>query len=139
MSDAFAGVGTVFKRGNGASTEVFAAIAEVNSIDGPNMSRETIDVTSLDSTGGYREFIGSFRDGGEVSLEMNFTRDGYLDMKTDFESSSLVNYQIVLADSGATTFEFAGFVTALGSSVTTDDKVTSPCTIKVSGSVSVSS
>ena len=138
-SNAFAGVGTTFKRGDGASSETFTAIAEINSIDGPSMSRETIDVTSLDSTGGYREFIGSFRDGGTVTLEMNFTRDGFVDLQTDFESATVVNYQIVLSDTGATTLEFAGFVSDLGVSVTTDDKVTASVSIKVSGQVTLSS
>lgn len=138
MSDAFSGVGTSFKRGNGSSgTETFTAIAEVNSISGPNKSRDTIDVTSLDSTGGYREFIGGFRDGGEVSLEMNFTLDTYNTMNDDFESSSSRNYQIVFGDTGATTFEFTGYVTALGSSVPMDDKVTASVTIKVSGQVTI--
>ena len=138
-SNAFAGVGAQFKRGDGASAEVFSAIAEVNSIEGPSMSADTIDVTSLDSTGGYREFITGFRDGGEVTLEMNFTRDGYIDMKTDFEAGTNRNYQIVLPDTGATTFDFAGLVTSLSMSVPTDDKVTASVTIKVDGQVTVSS
>ena len=75
VSNAFSGVGTIFKNGDGSSNEGFAAIAEINSIDGPNKTKSTIDVTSLDSTGGYREFISSFRDAGQVVLNMNFTRD----------------------------------------------------------------
>jgi len=51
-SKAIAGVGTKFKRWNGSA---WVDIAEINSITGPSMSRDTIDVTSLDSTGGYRE------------------------------------------------------------------------------------
>lgn len=138
-SNAFSGVGTKFKRSDMASSPTFSDIAEVNSIDGPNMSRDTIDVTSLDSTGGYREFIGGFRDGGEVTLEMNFTLTGYAQMKADFESSSRVNYQIVLPDSGATTFDFSALVTSLGTAIPMDDKVTSSVTIKISGQVTVSS
>ena len=136
-SAAVAGVGTAFKRGDGASNEQFSAIAEINSITGPNKSRGTIDVTSLDSTGGYREFIGSFRDAGQVDLNMNFTMAGYNDMNDDFESSALVNYQIVLPDTNATTFEFAGFVTAIGMALTTDDKITATVTIKISGQVTM--
>lgn len=138
-SNAFAGVGTLFKRGDGASNEVFSTIAEVNSITGPNKSRDTIDVTSLDSTGGYREFIAGFRDSGEVTLSMNFTRDGFTDMNDDFESSALVNYQIELPDTGATTFDFAGLVTAISDSIPTDDKVTMEVTIKISGQVTLTS
>jgi predicted secreted protein len=94
-SAAISGVGTHFQRATADTSDpTFASIAEVNSISGPSLSRDTIDVTSLDSTSGYREFIGGFRDGGEVSLEMNFTKDGFTDMKTDFESASLWDYRI---------------------------------------------
>ena len=138
-SNAFSGVGTVFKRGDGATPEVFTAIAEVNSISGPNMSRGQIDVTSLDSTGGYREFIAGFRDAGEVTLEMNFTLDSYDDMADDFDSEDSVNYQIILPDTGATQFDFAGLVTALGMAVPMDDKVTASVTIKIDGQVTITS
>jgi len=137
-SNAFSGVGTAFNRGDGSSAEAFVAIAEINSIGGPNLSRDVIDVTSLDSTGGYREFIAGFRDGGEVTLNMNFTLDGYDDLKADFDSDDTVNYQIVLADTGATTFDFAALVTALGVSVPMDDKVTCDVTLKISGAVTPS-
>lgn len=142
MSVAFAGVGVQFKRGDAGTPEVFTAIAEVTGIDGPNMARDTIEVTSLDSTGGYREFIGSFRDGGEVSLEMNFNRAGWDLFKADFESSTLRNYQVDMAgsaDPDETVMDFAALVTALGASITLDDKVTAPVTLKISGQVVVSS
>lgn len=139
MSDAFSGVGAQFKRGDGASNEAFSAIAEVNNIGGPNKSRATIRVTSLDSVGGYEEFIASFRDGGEVQLNMNFTRDGYVDMNDDFETDTLVNYQIVLPDTGETTFDFSAFVTNIDNSVPMDDKVSMDVTLKISGQVVMSS
>lgn len=135
MSEAIAGVGTSFKRSDMATSPTFTAIAEVNSINGPSMSREFYDVTSLDSTGGYREFIGGFRDGGEITLNMNFTAAGYEDMKDDFESDTAVDYQIVLPDAGNTTLQFSGFVTALPLSIPTSDKVTCDVTIKISGQV----
>jgi len=135
MSDAIAGVGTSFKRSDMASSPTFSAVAEVNSIGGPTMSREFYDVTSLDSTGGYREFIAGFRDGGEVTLNMNFTAAGYAAMKTDFENDDAVDYQIVLPDTGATTLQFSGFVTGLPLNIPTADKVTCDVTIKVSGQV----
>lgn len=139
MSNAISGVGTVFKRSNMMSSPTFSAIAEINSIQGPDKSRETIDVTSLDSTGGYREFIAAFRDAGQVQLEMNFTRDGYLDMNDDFEVDTLVDYQIVLPDTGNTTIDFSGLVINLGLAIPLDDKITAPVTIKISGAVSITS
>lgn len=140
-SNAFSGVGTQFKRGSmvDSSGATYTAIAEINSISGPNITRSTIDVTSLDSTNGYREFISGFRDGGEVTLEMNFTRDGYLDMKTDMDSDDAVTYQIVLSDTGATTFEFEAYATNVGMAVPTDDKVTASVSLKIDGEITITS
>jgi len=107
----------------------------VNSITGPSKTRDTIDVTSLDSVGGYREHIPGFRDGGQVQLNMNFTRATYDKMNADYESSALGYYQIVLPDTEHTTFDFAGFVTELPLSISADDKITADVTIKVSGRV----
>lgn len=131
-SEAFAGVGTVFKRAN-------VALAEVNSISGPSKTRDTIDVTSLDSTGGYREFIGGFRDGGEVTLNMNYTQAGYTYLNTDFESNSLQAFSIVLSDSWLTEYDFNAFVSNLTMNVQPDTQVTLEVTLKISGQVTMTS
>ena len=140
MSDAFAGVGTVFARGEGGSSSAqYGAIAEINSIAGPDKSRATIDVTSLDSIGGYREFIASFRDAGSVTLEMNFTIAGYSDMNDDFESDDAVDYRITLPDTGNTQFDFSAYVDNLTMGVPLDDKVTASVTLKITGQVTLTS
>jgi predicted secreted protein len=132
MSNAFAGVGTLFRRYN-TTTTAWENIAEVNSITGPGMTRDTIDVTSLDSTGGYREFITGFRDGGSVELSMNMTRAMWDLMLADFESDVLQNYNIVLSDTESTSIEFEGLVTEMPLTIPTDDKVTMDVSIKISG------
>lgn len=138
-SNAISGIGTKFQRSDMASSPAFTTIAEVNTIGGPNMSRDTIDVTSLDSTGGYDEFIGAIRKGGEVAINANYTLAGYVDMKTDFESDSKVDYQIVLPDTGNTTLSFSALVTALGISESPTDKIPMDVTIKISGQVLLTS
>ena len=138
MSLAISGLGTKFRRWDESD---WVAIAEVGSISGPTMTREFIDVTSLDSTGGYREFIAGFRDGGTISLTMNFTYATYLIMKNDFESDVAQNYEIVLPDKDEdgdylySSFEFEGLVTELPLEIPTDDKVTANVTIKINGFV----
>jgi predicted secreted protein len=132
MSNAFSGIGSKFRRWSGSA---WVAIAEVKSISGPSMTRETIDVTNLDSTGGYREFIPSVRDGGTITLSMNFTYAGYVIMKQDFQSDDIVNYEILLSD--GTSIEFSGYVQDLPLDVKFDDAVTSEVTIKISGMVTI--
>ena len=131
-SAAVSGVGTTFKRWSGTS---YVAIAEVNSITGPSMTRAFLDVTSLDSTGGYREFITGFRDAGTISLKMNFTAATYAAIKEDFQSAVANQYLITLSDTALSTLEFEGLVTELPLSIPTDDKISADCTIKISGEV----
>ena len=138
MSTAVAGKGTLFRRWN-TGTGAWVNIAEINTITGPGMTRDTIDVTSLDSIGGYREFIGGFRDGGTIALAMNFTRAEYEQMKTDFESDVLQSYEIVLPDAENTTLEFVGLVTEAPLTIPPDDKITADITIKISGAVTLNS
>jgi predicted secreted protein len=131
-STAVSGVGTKFQRWNGTT---YVSLAEVNSITGPSMTRAFIDVTSLDSTGGYREFITGFRDAGTISLKMNFTTASYAFIKEDFQKVAANAYKIVLSDPGLSTLEFEGLVTELPLSIPTDDKISADCTIKITGQV----
>jgi len=131
-SNAISGVGTKFRRWN-ASLSKWETVGEINSISGPGMSRETIDVTNLNSEDGWREFITSFRDGGEVTLSMNYTRDTYETMFNDFMSDQRQKYEIILPDDDITTMVFDGLVTNAPWEIPTDDKITSEVTIKVSG------
>jgi len=135
-SSAVAGVGTIFQRWTGSA---WSAISEINSISGPSMSRDTIDVTSLSSSGGYREFISGFRNPGTVTLSMNFTRQTYDLFKTDFESNTARNYRIVFPDTENTILEFIGLVTELPLNITADDKITADVTIQITGPVEMDS
>lgn len=137
MSNAVAGVGTVVRKWDGVSA--WDNIAEVTNISGPGMSREMIDVTSLDSTGGYREFIAGFRDAGTIVLSMNFTRAGLDMFQADFEDDTSKNYEIVLPDDDATSLEFEGLVQEFPLTVPTDSQITMEVTIKITGPVTVNS
>lgn len=130
------GFGTLLKVGDGASpTEAFTAIAEVKSISGPSMSMETIDATHMESPSGYREILPSFRNGGEVSFDLNFlpanaTQVGLL---TSFTNASLKNYQLIFPDSGTTTWGFAAYVTGFSPSAAVDDILAASATLTISG------
>lgn len=132
QSLAISGQGTKFFRES-------EQIGEINNIGGPTKSRETIDVTRLEDDDGYRRFIASLRDAGQVTLNMNFVRANYDVMNADFESDEIVEYAIMLPDEENTTFTFEGLVTELPIGINVGDKVTSDVTIKLSGPVHISS
>lgn len=125
------GYGATFARDSGGG--VFADIAEVVSITPPQMSRDTPDATHLASPDGYREFISGLRDGGEISLELNFVPADATQtlLRTDFDGDAPVDYQITFPDTSNVTA--TAFVTALSPSVPLDDKMALSVTLKVTG------
>ena len=135
-SQGIAGVGTLFRRWDGTN---WVNISEIKNIGGPSKSRTTIDVTSLDATGGYKEFIAGLKDPGGVTLAMIFRRDTFDIMNDDFEDDTLQNYEIFLPDAEYTSFEFEGLVTELPLTIPTDEAITMDVVIKVSGEVTVNS
>jgi len=135
MSEAILGLGASFRRWDGSN---WVHLAEIMNIAGPGKSRDTPEVTTLDSTDGYREFMSGLRDGGTVTFTMIFRRDTYGIIDDDFEDDDLQNYEIYLAqDPEGTSFEFEGLVTELPLTIAPGDPMTVDVTIKLSGSVTV--
>lgn len=133
-SQAISGVGAYLQRWDGSK---WARLPEITSIKGPGKKRDTIEVTSLDSLGGYKEFIGSFREGGSLSLSMMYFRASYDLMNLDFENSAPQSYELVLPDLVKTSLEFLGLVTELPLNVTAKDAISMDVTILITGKVVV--
>jgi hypothetical protein len=141
MSQAFVPIGTQFQLGDKHSAETFVAVAEVNSIAGLGWSRNMVETTTLDTTGGYRTYLPTFRDGDVLTLNMNFTVANWDKFKDIFDSQDdeedSIDCRIVLK-AGATikyTWEFEAFVQKLIlGDVTVDDKQSMTVELKVTGS-----
>ena len=137
MTNAISSVGALLKKHISGST--WASVGEVTNISGPNMSRETIDVTSLASTGGYREFITGLRNPGTLTFTMNFNRTDYETMKTDFESDVAKDYELILPDDEKTSLEFSALVTELPLNLDPGSQITCNVTFQISGPIVVNS
>ncbi|HEY5836174.1 phage tail tube protein [Streptomyces sp.] len=132
------GFGTELRRGDGATPELFTAIADPTGISGPGLSRETLDVTSHDSPDGWMEFVGGLKDGGEVSIDVNYQPSEHDQLVDDFDDTEPRNYQLVFPDPGQTTWSFAGIMTGFEPDAPYDDKLTATITFKVSGKPTIS-
>lgn len=126
--DAF---GTTLQRGNGASPEVFAEIANVTNIGGPGLSRETLDVTAHDSPNGWREHKGGLKDAGEISLDINFDPSEHDTLLADFADDEARNYKLVFPD--GTDWALKAILTGFEASAPHDDKLTASISLKVTG------
>lgn len=133
--DAF---GTQFKRGDGGGPEVFTAVANVTKITPPAIKRETLDVTAHDSPNAWMEFLGGLKDGGEVSIEVNYNPGLHDAMLADLDDDEPRNYQIVFPDALSTTWDFAAILTSYAPDAAPDAKMTAKIGFKVSGEPSFS-
>lgn len=134
------GYGTLFKSGNGASPEVFATLAEVTNITPPAISRDTSDASHEESPGAWREFIAGLKDGGEISLELNFVpgNSASLALMNEFDldgPQATKNRQVVFPDGSY--FAFAAILTAFEPDAPIDDKMTASATYKITGKPSL--
>lgn len=132
--DAF---GTAFQRENTPGGGVFTTIASVLSIGGPEREREAYDVTAHDSPDQYREFIPGLKDGGQVTLELNYDPGAatHTLIDTDFDDQTVKAYNIVIPGEGSEEWTWAlqGFYTAVGDEFPHDGKMVRSVTLKVSG------
>lgn len=116
-------------------------VAEVTNIGGPGLARDTLEATHHKSPNMWREFIKGLKDGGEVSMDLNFmpfnsTHNASLanGLLADFSNDTTIsNFVLTFPDSGATQWSFPGIVTGFEPSQPFDDKLTASVTIKVSG------
>lgn len=133
MTSAIAGNGVFLQLGNGnTGSESFTTIAEVLDIDGPNQTREQLEVTSH-SSAGWREYIAGLRDGGEVSFGLNFVPAEQDDLRALYDSGESANYKIVYPNGWKDTF--AAIVTDWGTKSPVDGAVTDEVKLKISGEV----
>lgn len=91
--------GTTLARGDRATpTELFTAIANVVGIGPPTVSRDTYDVSAHDGDG-WREFVGSaLKDGGEVSIDLNYDPAVHSTLVADLDETTPRNHQITFPD-----------------------------------------
>jgi len=135
--------GSQLQLGDGASgTENFTAVAEIIELTPPNESRDDIEVSSNSSSNGYREFIGGWRDAGEVTFKANWlptnaTQDKTTGLRAAFATNTNQNWKIILPGS-ILTIAFAGHLTALEGELPLDAQAQLSGTIKLSGAATYS-
>lgn len=119
--------------------EAFTTIAEVTGLGGPGETLELIDATHMESPSGYREYIPSLLDSGEISVDLNFLPGtaGQTGLRSDLVNKVRRNFEMVWTDGDSTTYSFAGYVTNIEPSASIDDKLSASATIKVTGPISV--
>lgn len=86
MNEAQRSLGTILTKTSGTPI----VVSDLTNIGEAGVENSEIDVTTLDSTGGYKEFVPGFKDAGELSLS------GIIKDESSFEAMmALVDGQVV--------------------------------------------
>ena len=127
--------GTIFTLGSTGSTGV---IGNLTGISGPGISADTIDVTSHDSSAGYRQFVAGLIDGGEISLEGNLlTAAAGNAFMTAINARSTTACSIIFPTIGKWTF--SGIAVGFETDSPHDGKIGFSASVKVTGQPTLSS
>lgn len=127
--------GTQLKVGDGADPEVFTTIAEVKDISGPPQTMDTEEVTNHDS-GGWKEYIPTLLDAGEVTFDVNYTGDtSQTSLRTDQQARTLRTWNIVIPFDTPETLEFSGYITNFSYNFPVAGVASGSLTIKVTGAI----
>lgn len=131
--DAF---GTQWQIHNGETPGEYATVAEVSSAGVLSVSAETFDTTSHDSPEGYREHVGGLKDGGDLSVEVNFDPALHASL---MDLLGVTRAMKIILPPGADDAEidFDGIITEISGTAPVDDKLAATLTVKVSGPTTV--
>lgn len=111
------------------------SVGGVTSIDGVSVSADEIEVTALDNSTGYREFLQGFKDGGEVSVSgfLDGVDNGQAELYTLLESGASTTVLIIFPSAIGKTWTFTAFVKEFTTGVDVDNAITFDVTLRVSG------
>lgn len=123
--------GTVFRFND-------TAVGRLSSVGEIAPSSEEIDVTALDSAGGYREFLQGYRDSGEVELSGFHEKGdaGQAALRTAFDSGEAGTAQVEFPDGTVVTFRAFVKSCTLGAAEV-DGAVGFGAVLRITGAVNV--
>lgn len=111
------------------------AVGGLTTINGIEISAETVDLTALDNQSGYREKEPGFKDGGEVTVSgfLDGSDDGQDEMYTLLNSGATTTCNIVFPAKIGKTWTFTAGVSRFVTGVELEGGVTFEATLLVSG------
>lgn len=126
-------LGTTLTKTKSGVESTDLVVADLTSIGEIGVESEEIDVTTLDSTGGFREFIAGSKDAGEVAISGIIKSESAMETLLALANSQEVEEWTVETDSGST-WVFDAFVKSFKEGEASVDGVrTFSMTLRISG------
>lgn len=120
--------------GTGTTITMSGFTANIISVDGPSMSRESVQTSHMATTN-YHTFIpASLVDGGELTLEVEHESTTAVPI-----TNSPTTVTIVWGGTAGTSWSFTGFMTGYTPNAAIDERMTASVTVKVAGEITIDS
>lgn len=109
-------------------------IGRITKIEVGGQKCDSTDVTASDSADGFREFLPTLLDAGEITVEMNYSGAAIGAAKVlsaAFQAKTVQLWTVTFPDTSK--WACSGFITNLGIPVDVEGKISQPVTIKCTG------
>lgn len=111
------------------------AVGSLTSIAGIEITADSVDVSAMDNTSGYKEYLAGLKDGGEVPFE------GFLDGEDEGQAKAyealndekVHKCAIVFPEAIGKTWSFDGIISKFATSAQMNNAITFSAAAKVSG------
>lgn len=123
-SDGMSGFGTTL---SGASV---GTIANITNVEIPGMEVNNIDISTMGSPDGWKEFVAGMKDAGEITLGLLYEASQHDTIQSALGGAP-EDWTITLPDTS--TFVCPGYISRLGITIPMDDGITQDATIKLTG------
>ncbi len=122
-TDTQIGYGTLLKKGNAASPEVFTALLEVKSINNFGFSLEQKEATHMESLSRYKEFVAGMKEGQVLTVTCNVVTGNYTIIKAWADAGLRSNWTLYIPTSTPITATFAATPDSFNLNTITPDNV----------------
>jgi len=137
MALAIGAQGTLFKIGNGASSEAFTTVPETHKLQAPNIKFDLLDTSSHD-TAVYKEYIPGLADGENAQASIWFvpTNSVHIGIRTDSLARTKRNFEIIFPGGGTgAQMAFSSYITGFSPTADVNTVLVAQVTAKVTGAV----
>lgn len=101
-----------------AGGSTYADIADLVAIMPVEKTRGFTETTVMESANGYREYLASFKDGGQPKIRLRFHKTQYATLDTAFEADTICTWKfkfpLLAGEITASAFTFSAFIGKLG-------------------------
>lgn len=134
----FVGIGTTLSVSSSSGS---LTIGQIRSISNTESTATEVDLSTLDSTGSFRNFKPGLLDPGGLTMDLVYDPglSSHQRLYTYYKARTLKTWTVTYSTSGANTHSFEAFISGIGNEIPLDDLISASVSLRKSGDAGFSS